>query len=177
MVPKDEVWKAQGIKGGSVRKFVTDTENENGIWTWCREVCMMPQSSWWLHQGGFVHRWSSGRSGELLLQWRSRSKVLTLCRCHVPTYVWMRYFDVYSWRQIPQKLNLPMNFFWNFLLSTVSKSTIKMTGHHSCLRDMMGQSCPIYACTSAYHAHYLSVHVTFCGSSKHTLFKVAQNSF
>ena len=76
---------------------------------------------------------------------------------------------------IPQKLNLPMNFFETFpessLLSTVSKKTIKMIGHHSRLRDMMGQSYPIYACTGAYHAHYLSVHVTFCGSSKHTLFK------
>ena len=75
---------------------------------------------------------------------------------------------------IPQKLNLPMNFFETFpessVLSTVSKKTIKMIGHHS-RRDMMGQSYPIYACTSAYHAHYLSVHVTFCGSSKHTLFK------
>ena len=46
-----------------------------------------------------------------------------------------------------------------------------MTGHHSRLRDMMGQYYPIYACTSAYHAHYLSVHVTFCGSWKQTLFK------
>ena len=72
---------------------------------------------------------------------------------------------------IPQKLNLPMNFLETFpessLLSTVSKKTIKMIGHHSRLRDMMGQSYPIYVCTSAYHAHYLSVHLTFCGSSKH----------
>ena len=77
---------------------------------------------------------------------------------------------------IRRLLNLPMNCFETFpescLLSTVSKNTIKMIGHHSRLRDMMGQSYPIYACTSAYHAHfYLSVHVTFCGSSKHTLFK------
>ena len=59
---------------------------------------------------------------------------------------------------IPQKLNLLMNFFETFpessLLSTVLKKTIKMIGHHSRLRDMMGQSYPIYACTSAYHAHY-----------------------
>ena len=65
-----------------------------------------------------------------------------------------------------------MNFFETFpessQLSTVLKKTIKMIGHHSLLRDMMGQSYPIYACTSAYHVHYLSVHVTFCGSSKHT---------
>jgi len=76
---------------------------------------------------------------------------------------------------IPQKLNLSMNFFDIFpessLLSTVSKNTIKMIRHHSRLRDMMGQSCPIYACTGACHAHYLSVHVTFCGSLKHTLLK------
>ena len=76
---------------------------------------------------------------------------------------------------IPQKLNLPMNFSEilpeSSLLSTVSKKTIKIIGHHSRVRDMMGQSYPIYACTSAYHAHYLSVHVAFCGSSKHTLLK------
>ena len=53
-------------------------------------------------------------------------------------------------------------FFETFssLLSTVSKKTVKMIGHLSRLRDMMGQSYPIYACTSAYHAHYLSVTVT-----------------
>ena len=55
-------------------------------------------------------------------------------------------------------------FLESSLLSTVSKKT-KMIGHHSRLRDMMGQSYPIFACTCA----YLSVHVTFCGSSKHTL--------
>jgi len=69
----------------------------------------------------------------------------------------------------------PMNFFETFpessLLSTVSKKTIKRIGHHSRLRDMMGQSYPIYASTSAHHAHYLSVHLTFCGRPKHTLFK------
>jgi len=76
-----------------------------------------------------------------------------------------------TFKVILQKLNLPMDFFEIFsessLLSTVSKNIIKMIGHHSHLRDMMGQSYPIYACTSAYRAHYLSVHVTFCGSSKH----------
>ena len=70
---------------------------------------------------------------------------------------------------IPQKLTFPMNFFETFLesslLSTVSKKEIKMIGHHSRLRDMMGQSCPIYAFPSAYHAHYLSVHLTFYGSN------------
>ena len=73
-----------------------------------------------------------------------------------------------SIKVIPQKINLRMNFFETFhessLLSTVSKKTIKMIGHHSRLRDMMGQSYPIYACTTAYHAHYLSVHVKLCGS-------------
>ena len=43
-----------------------------------------------------------------------------------------------------------------------------MIGHHSRLRDMMGQSYPICACTRAYHARYLSVNVTFYGSSKHS---------
>ena len=85
------------------------------------------------------------------------------------------FVDQFHFKVIPQKLNLPMNFLETFpessLLSTVSIKTITMIGHHSRLRDMMGQSYPIYACTSAYHAHYLSVHVTFCGSSKHTLFK------
>ena len=51
----------------------------------------------------------------------------------------------------------------------VSKNTIKMVGPHSRLRDMMAQSYPFYACTRANHARYSSVHVTFCGSSKHSL--------
>jgi len=76
---------------------------------------------------------------------------------------------------IPQKLKLPLNFFKTFpessLLSTVLKKAIKMIGHCSRLRDIMGQSYPIYACTHANHAHYSSVHVTFCGSSKRTLLK------
>ena len=76
---------------------------------------------------------------------------------------------------IPQKKKLPMNFFETFPEcsppSIVSKKTIKMIGHHSRLRDMMGQSYPIYACSRANHAHYSSVHVKFCGSSKHTLLK------
>jgi len=77
---------------------------------------------------------------------------------------------------IPHKLKLPMNFFETFpessLLSTVLKKAIKMIGHHSRLRDIMGESYPIYACTRAIHAHYLSVHVTFCGSSKKHFIKV-----
>ena len=55
------------------------------------------------------------------------------------------------------------------LPSTVSKNTIKMIGHHSHLREVMGQSYLICACTCANHAHYSSVHVTFCGSSKDCL--------
>ena len=35
----------------------------------------------------------------------------------------------------------------------------------------MGQSYPIYACSRANHAHYSSVHVKFCSTSKHTLSK------
>ena len=74
---------------------------------------------------------------------------------------------------IPQKLNLPMNFFETFpecsLPRTVSKNTIKMIGHHSRLRDVMGQSYLICACTRANRARYSSVQVTFCVSSKHSL--------
>jgi len=76
---------------------------------------------------------------------------------------------------IPQKLKLPIIFFETLLesslLSTVSKNKIKMIGHYSRLRDMMGHSYPIYACAGANRAHYSSVHVTFCGSSKRTLLK------
>jgi len=76
---------------------------------------------------------------------------------------------------VPEKLKLPMTFFETFpkssLLRTLSKKTIKMKGHHSRLRDMMGESYHIYACTRANHAHYTPFHVTFCGSSKHTLLK------
>ena len=76
---------------------------------------------------------------------------------------------------IPQKKTFLMNFFETFpqcsTPSIVSKKTIKVTGHHSRLRDMMGQSYPIYACSRANHAHYSSVHVKFCSSSKHTLLK------
>jgi len=58
-----------------------------------------------------------------------------------------------SVKVIPQKLTFPINFFETFpessLLSTVSKKTIKTIGHHSRLRDMMGQTYPIFACTGA----------------------------
>ena len=47
-----------------------------------------------------------------------------------------------------------------------------MIGHCAPLRDVMGQSYPIYACTRANHARYSSVQVTFCGSSKHSLLKL-----
>ena len=75
----------------------------------------------------------------------------------------------------PQQLKLPMNFLETFpersLPSTVSKKTVKMLCHHSRLRDVMGQSFPIFACTRANLARSSSVHVTFCGSSKHSVFK------
>ena len=50
-----------------------------------------------------------------------------------------------------------------------NKQTTKLIGHHARLRDVIDQSYPIYACTRANHARYSSVHVTFCGSSKHRL--------
>ena len=62
---------------------------------------------------------------------------------------------------IPQKLKLPMNFFETFpecsLPSTVLKDTIKMIGHHPRLRDVTGQSYPIYACTRANNAGALFI--------------------
>ena len=69
-----------------------------------------------------------------------------------------------------------MNFFQTFpkiMFSTLHyfEKTIKMIGHHSHLRDVIGQSYPIYACTRANHAHYSLVQVTFCGSSKHSFLK------
>ena len=67
-------------------------------------------------------------------------------------------------------------FFWKLSLKILyqdlfKKKAIKMIGHHSRLRAVMGQSYPIYACTRANHARYSSVHVAFCGSSKHSLLK------
>ena len=68
----------------------------------------------------------------------------------------------------PQKLKLLMNFFEPFLVcslpSTVLKNTIKMIGHHAPLRDVTGQSYPIYARTCANRACYSSVQVTVAGS-------------
>ena len=62
---------------------------------------------------------------------------------------------------IPHKLKLPMNFFETFpeysLPSTVSRSTIKMLGHHARFRGAMGQSYPIYACTRANNAGALFI--------------------
>ena len=37
------------------------------------------------------------------------------------------------------------------------------------LRDVMGQFYPIHACTRANHVGYSSVHVTYCGSSEHSV--------
>ena len=59
-----------------------------------------------------------------------------------------------------------MIFFETFpecsLPGTVSKKkTIKMIGHHSRLRNAMGQSYPIYSCTRANHARYSFMHITF----------------
>ena len=66
-----------------------------------------------------------------------------------------------------------MNFFETFpecsQPSTVLKKKLKMIDHHSRLRDVMGQSYSMYVCTRANHARYSSAHVTFCGSSKHSL--------
>ena len=58
-----------------------------------------------------------------------------------------------------------MNLYETFpecsLPSAVSKNTIKMIGHHSRLRDVMGQSYLICVCARTNHARYSSVQVTF----------------
>ena len=78
---------------------------------------------------------------------------------------------------IPQKLKLAINVFETFpecsLPRTVSKKNNinDAIGHHSRLRDVMGQSYPIYACTRANHASYSSVDVTFCSSLKRSSLK------
>ena len=54
---------------------------------------------------------------------------------------------------------------------TASKKTIKLVDYYAGLGDVMGQSYSIYARTSANHSRYSSVHVTFCGCWKHSLFK------
>ena len=50
------------------------------------------------------------------------------------------------------------------LTSTVLKNTIKVIGDHAHLRDVTGQSHPIYACTRANHARYSSAQVVVNGS-------------
>ena len=71
---------------------------------------------------------------------------------------WLPLGDIFN--VIPQKLKLPMNFFDTFpecslpSTSTVSKNTIKMIDHHVRLRDVTGQSYPIYACTRPSHLRY-----------------------
>ena len=70
--------------------------------------------------------------------------------------------DVY--KLIPGK-KVVDEFGWNFLPSTVEKKS----NHHACLRDVMGQSCTIYACTCANHVHFSFVLVIFCGSWKCSL--------
>ena len=71
----------------------------------------------------------------------------------------------------PQKKKVTDEFFLMFSTKPCFEKTIKMIGHPSRLRDMMGQSYPIYASSRANHAHYSSVHIKFCSSSKHTLLK------
>ena len=44
-----------------------------------------------------------------------------------------------------------------------------MIGHRARLRDVMGQSYPIYAFTRSNNAPYSSDSVTLCGSWKHSL--------
>ena len=60
---------------------------------------------------------------------------------------------------IPQKLNLPMNFFLNFPRKFSTKYCFEKNNKNDrspfSLKRYDGQSYPIYACNSVYHAHYL----------------------
>ena len=55
-----------------------------------------------------------------------------------------------------KKKKLSNNFFKNFLKGSlpksVAKNTIKKIGHRACLKDVVGQTYPIYACTGGNHA-------------------------
>ena len=57
------------------------------------------------------------------------------------------------------------------LPSTVPKNKINMIGHHARLRDVTGQSYPIYAYTRANHARYSSFQVIIWGSWQHSFLK------
>ena len=58
-------------------------------------------------------------------------------------------------------MNFSETFLEYSLSSTVSKNTIKMIGHHVHLRDVTGQSYPIYACTRANHASSSNCRYTY----------------
>ena len=74
---------------------------------------------------------------------------------------------------IPKKKKLPMYIFETFpkcspVPNAVSKKAIKLKRDRACLKDVMSQSYSIYAFTHTNYARYSSVHVTFCGSWKHS---------
>ena len=68
-----------------------------------------------------------------------------------------------------------MNFSETFpecsLPSTVSKTTIKMIGHHSRLRDVMDQSYLICTCTRANHACYSSTSTLHFAVARNMVYK------
>ena len=103
-----------------------------------------------------VHSHCSAHLNNSFVQWRSR------CRCRRGFVNSLLVFparvsDVYG--DSSEKLKLLMNCFETFpecsLLSIVSKKTIKLIDHHSRLRDVLGQSYPIYACTRANQALFI----------------------
>ena len=71
---------------------------------------------------------------------------------------------------IPQKKKLLNDFLETFpecsLLIPVLRTRIKRICHRTCLRDIMGQSYPIDACTDTNHVRYFlgSGYINFCGS-------------
>ena len=69
-------------------------------------------------------------------------------------------------------------FFWNFHKIFSTKHCFEKNDKNDrspfsfSFSLVLGQSYTFYACTRANHARYSSAHVTFCGNSKHSLFKV-----
>ena len=68
------------------------------------------------------------------------------------------YGDSSELKVVDNVLKLSLNVLYQALFK---KKSIKTIGHHSHLRDVMGQSYSIHVCTRANEMHYSSVHVHF----------------
>ena len=74
---------------------------------------------------------------------------------------------------VSSQIKLADKFFWKLPLNVPFQTLFrqipkKYVGHRARKRDVVDQSYPIYACTSAKHAQRSSIHVKFCGNWKHS---------